>query len=83
MFTGRDIYRMLVREREWSPQKYQDRLADALVQSILTRGKTNPNRNLSGRQVGTDTLPTLRTSWKTRRNTLESKTTWLVTLRSG
>ena len=44
MFTGRDVYRMLVREREWSPQKYQDWLADALVQSILTRGKTNPNR---------------------------------------
>ena len=44
MFTGRDVYRMLVREREWSPQKYQDWLGDALVQSILTRGKTNPNR---------------------------------------
>src|SRR2546426_12784178 len=24
MFTGGDVYRMLVRERGWSPQKYQD-----------------------------------------------------------
>src|SRR5947207_1574952 len=36
MFTGRDVYRMLVRERGWSPQKYQDWLADTLVQSLLT-----------------------------------------------
>src|SRR5947209_11571724 len=28
MFTGRDAYRMLVRERGWSSQKYQDWLAD-------------------------------------------------------
>ncbi|HKB98282.1 MAG TPA: TetR/AcrR family transcriptional regulator [Terriglobales bacterium] len=35
MLTGRDVYRMLVRERGWSPQKYQDWLADALVQSLL------------------------------------------------
>jgi AcrR family transcriptional regulator len=36
MLTGRDVYRMLVRERGWSPQKYQNWLADALVQSLLT-----------------------------------------------
>ena len=36
MFTGRDVYRMLVRERRWSPQKYQDWLADSLVHSLLT-----------------------------------------------
>jgi AcrR family transcriptional regulator len=36
MLTGRDVYRMLVRERGWSPQKYQDWLADTLVQSLLT-----------------------------------------------
>jgi AcrR family transcriptional regulator len=36
MFTGRDVYRMLVRERRWSPQKYQDWLADTLVHSLLT-----------------------------------------------
>jgi AcrR family transcriptional regulator len=45
MLTGRDVYRMLVRERGWSPQKYQDWLADTLVQSLLTRGKTNPVRS--------------------------------------
>jgi len=35
MLTGRDVYRMLVRERSWSPQKYQDWLADSLVRSLL------------------------------------------------
>src|SRR3979411_2740243 len=33
--TGRDVYRMLVRERGWSSQKYQDWLADTLVRSLL------------------------------------------------
>jgi AcrR family transcriptional regulator len=36
MLTGGDVYRMLVRERGWSPQKYQDWLADTLVQCLLT-----------------------------------------------
>lgn len=36
MLTGRDVYRMLVRERLWSLEKYQDWLADALVESLLT-----------------------------------------------
>ena len=35
MLTGGDVYRMLVRERRWSPQKYQHWLADALVQLLL------------------------------------------------
>ena len=33
--TGGDIYRMLVRERGWSSQKYQTWLAETLVQSLL------------------------------------------------
>jgi AcrR family transcriptional regulator len=33
--TGSDVYRMLVRERGWSSQKYQDWLADTLVRSLL------------------------------------------------
>ncbi len=44
MFTGRDVYRMLVRERGWSPQKYQDWLADTLVQTLPTPGEPNPGR---------------------------------------
>jgi AcrR family transcriptional regulator len=36
MLTGGDVYRMLVRERRWPPQKYQDWLADTLVHSLLT-----------------------------------------------
>jgi AcrR family transcriptional regulator len=42
--TGRDIYRMLVRERGWSSQKYQDWLADTLVRSLL--GPQRKSRNL-------------------------------------
>jgi len=40
---------MLVRERGWSAEKYQDWVADALVQSLLTQGSANPGsreRNL-------------------------------------
>ncbi len=33
--TGSDVYRLLVRERGWSSQKYQDWLADTLVRSLL------------------------------------------------
>lgn len=40
MLTGGDVYRMLVRERGWSPQKYQNWLAGALVQSLLKGGAT-------------------------------------------
>ncbi len=36
MLTGRDAYRMLVRERGWSPQQYQEWLADTLVRSLLS-----------------------------------------------
>jgi len=39
MFTGRDVYRMLVRERGWSPQRYQEWLADTLVLSLLAPPK--------------------------------------------
>jgi AcrR family transcriptional regulator len=35
MLTGGDVYRMLVRERGWPSQKYQDWLADTLVHSLL------------------------------------------------
>lgn len=40
MLTGGDVYRMLVSERRWSPQQYQDWLADTLVHSLLAMGKT-------------------------------------------
>jgi AcrR family transcriptional regulator len=45
MLTGRDVYRMLVRERGWASQKYQDWLADTLVHSLLTPGAANPVRS--------------------------------------
>jgi AcrR family transcriptional regulator len=46
MLTGRDVYRMLVRERRWSAQKYQDWLADTLVQCLLAPSRPVPQ--LSG-----------------------------------
>jgi hypothetical protein len=46
MLTGRDVYRMLVRERGWSPQKYQDWLADTLVHSLLSPARRSPVRSL-------------------------------------
>jgi AcrR family transcriptional regulator len=48
MLTGRDVYRMLVRERGWSSQKYQDWLADTLVSSLLTRERPNLVRKRRG-----------------------------------
>jgi len=44
MLTGRDVYRMLVRERGWSSQKYQDWLAETLVRCLLIPGRSNPVR---------------------------------------
>jgi AcrR family transcriptional regulator len=35
MLTGGDVYRMLVRERGWSPKRYQEWLGDALVELLL------------------------------------------------
>lgn len=35
MLTGGDVYRMLVQERGWSAQQYQDWLADTLVNLLL------------------------------------------------
>src|SRR5712692_4610108 len=46
MLTGRDAYRMLVRERGWSSQKYQDWLADTLVHSLLSPARRSPVRGL-------------------------------------
>jgi hypothetical protein len=40
MLTGRDVYRILVRERGWSSQKYEDWMADLLVRSLLTPARS-------------------------------------------
>lgn len=45
MLTGREIYRMLVLERHWSPQRYQDWLADALVHFLMTPKKRGSARS--------------------------------------
>jgi hypothetical protein len=42
MLTGGDVYRMLVRERGWSPQQYQDWLADTLVKLLLAPDMHGP-----------------------------------------
>ncbi len=38
VLTGKDLHRMLVHERGWSSQKYQNWLADTLVRSLMTAG---------------------------------------------
>ena len=50
MLTGGDVYRMLVRECGWSPQKYQDWLADTLVRALLSPRKRE-SRTKSGRET--------------------------------
>ena len=35
-FTGRDLYRMLVVERGWSSDEYEEWLADLLIQTLLS-----------------------------------------------
>jgi AcrR family transcriptional regulator len=37
--TGRELYRMLVRERNWPSQAYEDWLAETLVAALLVRRK--------------------------------------------
>ena len=49
MFTARDVYRMLVRERGWTSQKYQDWLADTLVHALLKGGKRKPGSTTATR----------------------------------
>jgi len=39
--TSRDIYRMLVVGRGWSPQAYEDWLGDVLVEQLLIKTKAN------------------------------------------
>jgi hypothetical protein len=34
-FTGREIYRMLIRERGWSSERYEQWLAETLVRSLI------------------------------------------------
>jgi AcrR family transcriptional regulator len=41
MYTGRDIYRMLVLERGWSSDEYEDWLANTLISSLTTSGDSN------------------------------------------
>jgi AcrR family transcriptional regulator len=40
MLTGGDVYRMLVRERGWSPEQYEDWLGQTLVDALLGPGAT-------------------------------------------
>lgn len=44
MFTGRDVYRMLVRERGWSAEKYEGWLAQTLINNLLLRKRTHSPR---------------------------------------
>jgi AcrR family transcriptional regulator len=37
MYTGRDVYRMLVLERGWSPDEYESWLVETLINALLGR----------------------------------------------
>jgi AcrR family transcriptional regulator len=51
MLTSRDVYRMLVRERGWTSQKYQDWLADTLVRVLLIPRRPHSHSRSSKRPV--------------------------------
>lgn len=55
MFTGRDLYRMLVRERGWSPEEYEKWLARTLQEALLgpRRGKTSRRDETSSKNPHT------------------------------
>jgi hypothetical protein len=42
MYTGRDVYRMLVRERGWSADKYEEWLGGTLARSLLVAQASRP-----------------------------------------
>jgi hypothetical protein len=37
MYTGRDVYRMLVLERGWSSDEYEGWLAETLIKALMER----------------------------------------------
>jgi len=36
--TGRDMYRMLMRDRRWTADEYETRLANLLVETLIEPG---------------------------------------------
>jgi hypothetical protein len=49
MYTGRDIYRMLVLERGWSSDEYEDWLANTLISSLTTSRDSNVKNSTASR----------------------------------
>jgi hypothetical protein len=39
MYTSRDVYRMLVHESGWTPDRYQEWLSDTLVNALVSAGQ--------------------------------------------
>jgi hypothetical protein len=42
MYTSRDVYRMLVHEAGWSPERYQEWLAQTLLAALVSETPTAP-----------------------------------------
>ena len=38
MYTSRDVYRMLVQEGGWAPDRYQQWLSGTLVEALVAKG---------------------------------------------
>jgi hypothetical protein len=43
-FTARDLYRLLVVERKWTPLRYEQWLADALVDALMKKAPRKSRR---------------------------------------
>jgi hypothetical protein len=41
MYTSRDVYRMLVHEGGWSPDRYQEWLSRTLLDALVAAGADN------------------------------------------
>lgn len=48
MYTSRDIYRMLVHQCGWTPDQYQDWLAETLVDALVDRASQRPSYDATG-----------------------------------
>lgn len=50
MYTSRDVYRMLVHEGGWTPDRYQEWLSDTIVNALVGTQAHGGNRRTAGRR---------------------------------
>jgi hypothetical protein len=52
MYTSRDVYRMLVHESGWTPDRYQQWLSDTLVNALVSARARSPSLRMPRPAVG-------------------------------